>query len=237
MLATPGPFADLNGSGTIDSGETEADANRAALRIVSTGGLVSSASFNGNDCIASTPETEACMYLSGAMPVEMQPLQMGCTLPGGGSAASCMPVTISPQLMYGTSLSMTANAGISITTDTKVSVLRLREPSGGPITGYIIDDGGKPSMIVALDLYMDAPDMSILLSSHDLHSKPLSVTLKGPVTFLADGRIAIAAANTADVPITINISTPLGNGNVDLVIPANEMKLQLLSKPLRGGAP
>jgi hypothetical protein len=92
-------------------------------------------------------------------------------------------------------------------------------------------------MLVALDLYMDAPDMSIPLSSHDLHSKKLSLQLKGPVTFLADGRIAIAAKNVADAPIVVNISAPLGiSGGVEMILPAGGMKLQLLSRPLRGGA-
>src|SRR5262249_27605617 len=77
MLAETGPYSDINGSGTFDGTETEADDNRAALRITGTGGLVGSAHFNGNDCIPSTPETEACLYLTGAMPVEMQPVQMG----------------------------------------------------------------------------------------------------------------------------------------------------------------
>ena len=56
--------------------------------------------------------------------------------------------------------------------------MRLREPAGGPVTGYIIDDGGEPTMVVALDLYMDAPDLSLpLVDGHDLHSKPLSISL------------------------------------------------------------
>jgi hypothetical protein len=86
---------------------------------------------------------------------------------------------------------------------------------------------------------MDAPDMSLPLgTSHDLHSKAVSITLSGPVSNLADGRIAINASNTADVPVTITISPPLlGDGHVYLVIPAGEMHLQLVSPPLRGAPP
>ena len=36
--------------------------------------------------------------------------------------------------------------------------------------------------------------------SHDLKSKPLEVVLKGPVTFLPDGRMQVAVKNLADVP-------------------------------------
>ena len=237
MLAETGPFTDVNGSGTVDGVETTQDANRTALRIVNVGGLIDNANFNGNDCISSTPDIEPCIYLAGAMPVEMQPIQMSCALPDGSMAASCMPVTISAEVMYGTSVSLNATVSgvFTITNPTGTTVIRTREPSNGPITGYIIDDNGMPTMMVALDLYMDAPDLSITLSSHDLHSKPLSVSLEGPVTFLPDGRIAIAVANTADVPLTINISTDIvGDGNVDLLIPQGEMKLQLLSRALRG---
>ena len=85
---------------------------------------------------------------------------------------------------------------------------------------------------------MDAPDLSLPLSSHDLHSKPLSLSLEGPLTFLPDGRIAIALSNVADVPLEINIDAPLGiGGSVGLVLPRGEMKLQLLSPQLRGGTP
>ena len=42
--------------------------------------------------------------------------------------------------------------------------MRVREPAGGgPVTGYIYDEGGMPTMIVALDLYMDAPGASYRL--------------------------------------------------------------------------
>jgi hypothetical protein len=83
---------------------------------------------------------------------------------------------------------------------------------------------------------MDAPDMSIPLASHDLHSKPLSVTLAGPVKFLADGRIAIAAANTADVGVSVTVDAGLiGSGKVNMNIPRGEMHLQLVSAPIRGG--
>jgi hypothetical protein len=235
MVAGAEPFTDLNGNGQVDTGETPSTDNFAALKIVATGGIISAASFNDADCIPSTPEKEDCMYLTGAMPVEMQPVMMGCTLPDGTSAGACVPVVIAPEPMYATSMSMTATVVVGITTTTETSVMRVREPASGPVTGYIFDDAGTPKLMVKLDLYLDAPDMSVTLSTHDLHSKPLSLLLEGPLTFLPDGRISIAAANTADVPITINVSNSLlGAGHVDLVMPAGEMKLQLVSRSLRG---
>jgi hypothetical protein len=240
MNTVAAPFTDINGSGTVDAGEHSRDDNRVALQIAGTSGAVSSASFNTPDCLPATPEKEACMYLSGAMPVELLPLAHDCALPGGETAARCVPVVVSPQVMYATSVAMSATVLVSIPTDTGMSVLRIREPASGPVTGYLIDDAGTPTLVLALDLYLDAPDLSGLPigTSDDLHSKPLSVSLRGPMRFLPDGRIAIAVSNVADVPITVGINAPLGiSGSVKLVVPRGEMKLQLISPPLRGALP
>jgi hypothetical protein len=238
LFVTAAPFTDLNGSGIVDGQEVARSENQAALRIDGTSGAIGSASFNGADCVPSTQATENCQYLQGAMPTVMQSIQQNCMLPDGTTAAQCIPVVMSPQAMYGTSVSMKASVGISINTDTGTSIMRLREPGTGPIMGYIVDGGnGTPKLVTHLELYMDAPDMSILLSSHDLHSKPLSIDLAGPVTFLADGRIGIALSNVADVPVTINVSTPLGSGAVNLTVPQGEMALQLISPPVRGAIP
>jgi hypothetical protein len=239
VLTLGSPFTDQNGSGYVDGSETARDQNHAELRITGTGGAVSQAHFTGADCDPSTASVENCMYLSGAVPTAIGPLQMNCNVPGAGTA-DCLPVRLSPEAMLGTSVTMNATLASVFSTDndTGMSVMRLREPSGGPITGMIIDGGGSPTFVVALDLYDDAPDMSLTASSHDLHSKPLSVLLRGPVTILPDGRFSIALANAGDVSLTINI-TAIGfiTGSVDLLIPAGQMKLQLLSPPVRGGAP
>jgi len=243
LLSDAGPFSDINGDFQVNNVEIPRDDNRAALRITSTTSDIKSASFGGTDCVPGTPEKEACMYLTGAMAVELGEVTNECPLPFGGTASACVPVTVAPGVMYATSVNMTATinailVNISIDSDTGITVMRVREPSGGPITGYMIDGGGTPKMVVALDLYMDAPDLSLPLSSHDLHSKPISVQLEGPVTFLPDGRISIALSNVADVPVAINVSAPLGvGGAVNLLLPAGEMKLQLLSRPLRGAEP
>jgi hypothetical protein len=116
--------------------------------------------------------------------------------------------------------------------------MRIRERADGPLEGYIVDRGGVPTMVVALELYMDAPDMSLPLIQHDMKSKTLSVALEGPLTFGADGRIILALSNTRDVPISVGINAPLGlTGAVNLVVPAGEMKLELVSRPRRGRLP
>ncbi|MBC7978268.1 MAG: hypothetical protein H7138_25060 [Myxococcales bacterium] len=238
MVTEALPYTDINGSGGVDNGEKARDENRVALRITGTDGLVSSASFDTPDCLPDTPEKEACMYLSGAMPVELLPLAHNCALPGGGAVASCVPVVLSPQAMYATSLAMHATVLFSIGTSTRMSVMRIREPADGPITGFLIDDNGTPTLVLGLELYLDAPDMSLPLGTdHDLHSKPLSIRLRGPMRFLPDGRIAIAVANVDDVPINVKISPVVGSGTVKMIVPRGEMKIQLVSPPLRGGLP
>lgn len=237
MLAAASPTTDLNGSGFVDAGEEERDGNRAALRITGTTGDVGDAAFEGEDCLPGTPGVEACMYLAGAMPVELGEVTTDCPLPDGSTAPVCLPVTLSAEAMYATSVAMTASVGVSITTDTGTSVMRIREPTAGPVEGAIIDRDG-PTMVVALDLYMDAPDMSIPLSSHDLHSKPLTASLEGPVSFLPDGRIVIELSNTDPLPVEVSIDAPLGlAGSVQMVVPSGEMKLTLVSPPPRGSAP
>ncbi len=240
VFAQASPWTDVNGSGAVEPGEVLRDENRAALRITGTTGNVDSAEFVSPDCLPGTPEVEACMYLTGALPVALGEVTATCPLPGGATAPACVPITLSPQAMYATAVQMNAtvsSTGITINVDanTATSIMRIREPAAGPVTGYIIDGGGTPRMVVALDLYMDAPDMDLPLSSHDLHSKPLSVSLEGPVTFLPDGRIAIEASNTADLPVEVRIDAPLGiTGTVQMIVPQREMKLRLVSRPLRG---
>ena len=90
-------------------------------------------------------------------------------------------------------------------------------------------------MVLALTVYLDAHDMDVPALGHDLHSKPLSLIARGPLRFLPDGRITISVANVADVPITVNLGGALAS--VKLLASAGELKLQLVSPPLRGGLP
>jgi hypothetical protein len=237
MLATTAPYSDVNGNGIRDGSEPVRDENRAALRITGVADLIDAATFTSGDCLPDTPGVQACMYLSGAMPVQMGEVSTTCPLPDGTTAPSCVPVVLSPQAMYATSVGLDADALITISSDTGTTVMRVRDGTT-PVTGYIIERDGKPVMVTKLELYMDAPDLSIIATSHDLHSKPLTVVLEGPVTFLADGRISIALTNTAALPVAITITPNLifGPGTVRMEVPAREMKLQLISPALRGGS-
>jgi hypothetical protein len=175
------------------------------------------------------------------MPVELLAPAHDCVLPGGDLVATCVPVALSAQAMYGTSVPMKAtavsgNSTINIDTATAEFVMRIREPADGPPTGYLIDDGGVPTLVVALDLYLDAPDLLTGLLTNDMHSKPLHVILRGPMRFLPDGRIAIATTNTEDLPVTVGLSGGV-TGSIKLLIPRGAMTLQLVSPLLRGGQP
>ncbi len=246
LFAAAGPYTDINADGQVNGVEITRDENRAALRIIGTTGDVKGARFKGPDCVFGAG-TENCMYLLGAMPTELGEVTTTCPLPNGASAASCIPAFLSAGAMYATSVAMEADVQVpiigtvTVPADTLTSVMRIREPAGGgPVTGYIVDGGdGRPKMVVSLDLYLDAPDMSLSLgANHDLVSKPLTVSLEGPVSFLPDGRIVIGLSNVADVPVTVNITAPLGvGGAINMILPAGEMKLQLVSRPLRGSEP
>jgi hypothetical protein len=228
------PFTDINGSGTNDPSELKRLENHATMKIIGFDGF-SSAVFKTSECDMSTDNKTACMYMIGAMPVVMGAGTTTCPLPGGATAATCAPVTMSAQAMFGTNVTMTAGTIIGpIDTPTNIQSMRIRQGAGGQVTGYIVEDGpGKAKLVLALDLYMDAPDMSVPLSSHDLHSKQLTLNLEGPVTFTKDGRILIALSNTADLPITVAVSGAQ-SGHVMMSILKGEMKLQLVSTAPRG---
>jgi hypothetical protein len=241
MFGGTTPFTDINGSGYLDGAEQPVLTNAAPLRITGHTGDIDQAQLAGSDCVPSTPELENCIYVQGVMPTQLTSLQQNCTLPDGTVAPVCMPVVLAPEAMYGTSVTINATIATVFNTnaDTGTAILRLRQPAGGPLTAYIIDDGGTAAMVAKLDFYMDAPDLSLPLSTHDLHSKQLSATLKGPVQFLPDGRFSITAANVADVKLAVHIDALGGvlSGDIDLLVPAGLMKLQLASPPIRGALP
>ena len=249
------PFTDMNGNGFVDGSETARTENSAGVNVTSFGGIVTAASMVGDNNI----------YFNGALPVtvgEPEPLTIDGT-PWGMTIAgsSQIPVRVHPGVLYGTSITMASTARVTALiipinvpiedTNTGINILRLRETGGNPITGYIVEEEGQdqPQFIAQLDLYMDAPDMTIRpdsafldsLSSvdHDLVSKPLTAIVKGPITFMDDGRIVIEQANVDNINLTINVEatvplSPLQFGTINLQIPANAMQLRLIGNPLKG---
>ena len=229
------PIADINGNGFLDSGESIQTANSVNVSVTGWSGVVTSASMVGDSHI----------YLSGSMPVVLSPPEpltvdgtpWGMTIAG----TSQIPVTVNPGILYGTSITIhTVAAGIlPIDTPTNLNMLRLRESNGQPIVGYIVQEDGvaEPQFIAKMDLYMDAPDMTILsgVGTHDVHSKEVAgVLVKGPITFQPDGRILIQPVNVNDINLTVNISALGLPGSISLQIPAGQMQLTLSGNPLKG---
>lgn len=233
------PFTDLNGSGLIEGGEVRRHENRAAMRIVDSSGLGGVPDFDEPDCVEATPELENCIFVAAAMPVSMGATESNCTVGNDDDGNpiivdTCIPARIYPQVIYTTSMSMDLIFGISLSTQR--TVMRVREPADGPAYGYVFEDPqtGSPVLLASLDAYMDAPDMA-LSGSHDLHSKPLTIEIRGPIAFAEDGRMKISAANVRDIEVVMNLDIfGLGIGSMTLQIPAGEMKLQLMSGPSKG---
>jgi hypothetical protein len=92
--------------------------------------------------------------------------------------------------------------------------------------------------VVTTQLYVDAPDLQILggLGSHNLHSYPLTVALKGPVTFLPDGRLQVATTNLTDTALNVTTTITLitaQTGTLNMTVPKGEFHLTLVGEPIK----
>lgn len=244
LLSSTVPRTDVNGNGFPDHGEVPRDQNRVAVAITNTGGIIDDARFDQPDCLPDTARVEACSYLSAELPVSIGAARTSCTIGEDEQGAPitvdrCVPVRIYPQILYGTSLTMDADVvGLGAVDDLRTGrlIMRLREARDQPIIGYIIDDpDGTSRFLVDMELYLDAPDLSILggLASHDLRSKRVSMSLAGPVWFLEDGRIAITLTNTRAAAFRVRVSAAIG-GHIDMQIPAGALGLQLAGETAAG---
>jgi hypothetical protein len=247
LASSAAPVTDVNGNGLVDAGETVHETNRGVTKITGFSGSVTQARIPADgDCISSTPETEGCLYMNGVLPVSIVGVAEDCTVGVDSSGnpvvvPQCVAVDVAPQILYGTALRLEATIvdgnGDPNTTNKSTGqlVFRVREDLDAPSRGYIYSDPetGEPRFAAKLSLYLDAPDLIIIGAvQHDLHSKPLEVTATGPVSFTADGRIQIAAANANDVDMAVHISDPTDPhvaGTIAMKIPRGEMKLQLVS--------
>lgn len=231
------PFSDINGNGFLNTGEVGRIENSAEVTVTGTSGLVTDAVIEGDPRI----------YLNGSLPVTIglpEALQVnGEQWEMALNGHSQIPVHVHPGTLYGTSITIKPSALVTLpTVPTGLNILRLRETDDQPIMGYIVQEAGveQPQFISQFDLYMDAPDMSILAgaATHDLNSKLLSgVTVKGPITFMSDGRIVIELGNAKPVDLAVNIrvlDTSFLPGTINLRIPENAMQLRLLGEPLKG---
>lgn len=240
--------SDRNANGTIDAvGETAKPGNALAVDVASTGGIVTAASVTGPgpDCYPQMPGFQACLGIAADLPVTVLPKLDSCPIDATGAATTsggpCVPVRISAQGIRTTSLTIAATAtvlGVDINlsnVQTGMMHIRLLESGQGAI-GYILSGGdGKPVFVIATQTLMDAPDLSIIAGvvSHDVHSKPINLTLAGPVTFLSDGRMQVVLHNLGAVIIPVNISTAGFDGRINLRVPDSTLSLTLNTPALR----
>lgn len=115
----------------------------------------------------------------------------------------------------------------------------------GRVPGWIVaaaDPQTAPSFYTNLDLYMDAPQMQASVAilgittklSSNLHNYPLVMHLKGPLTFLPDGRLQISqiSQNKSNLNIVLG-GVPLGlSAKVNLAIPAGATNLNYVGAPI-----
>jgi hypothetical protein len=231
---------DLNGNGFVDPGERPSAGNSVAMEVAGVSGIVTRADLLGADCLPSRPGQQVCSYLSATLPSSVKGVLPNCPVDAQGQPSSaanpCVEVQVFPSAILGTSITMDTTALAIIRFDnvpTGMQIMRLSEMDG-PIYGYIMREAGidSPQFVIRQNIYFDAPNLSIPVASHDLKSKPLSMTLKGPVGFRPDGRMEVALRNVADVQLSVNISS-LGTGAVNLRIPAGEMRITLAGPLLR----
>ncbi len=242
---TAAPWTDRNGNGFIDANETPTTDNQLGVEVASTSGIVSAASLVGPDCFPARPGNQVCIGVSTELPVTVLPQVGSCPLTATGAPATgagpCVPVRISAQTVRVTSLTINATATIAgqdvdiRNVPTGLMHLRLLEPTAAGAVGYILDDGtGTPVFVIKVDTLMDAPDLSILAGvvSHDVASKRVSLTLAGPVTFTADGRMRVTLRNLGDVLIPVNLSAVF-DGRINLRVPSAALTLTLVTPPSR----
>jgi len=244
------PASDVNANfihdagefGPVDTGSGVPDAQRYvasnASRIITSGqsGLVTGS--NIGCAVGSTCPTQQFLYLSNALDSEVAEYD---------ASAGGVRVLIQPTQLIASSVNVYANTTFGNTvTATGPQVMRLRyavNPANGkrelPITGYIKDVGGVPTLSGTMDLYLDEPAMDPVLNgvsiNHDLRSFPLTVSVSGPVSFLPDGRMLATLSNDADVNFAVALS-PLSiypSGTINLRIPARTMKMEGVSAPIK----
>ena len=215
--------------------------NAAALKIAATHGCVDEREVQRRGLHrVDARAVENCQYLQGAMPTAMGDVadelhaarrhDRAVVHPGRDVAAG--------DVRHEHQMTRDAPASASRTRHRHRRSCACASPRRGPITGYIFDKGGTPTLQVALALYMDAPDMSDHAVDHDLHSQAA----------------AAHPRRSGDVPRgrphrdrprehrrrpghDQHLERSLGSGAVDLVVPKGQMKLQLISPPVRGAMP
>ena len=238
------PFTDTNGNGFFDAGEFEAIGNGARLVLEDTGGVITNAAFSNPDRDKLFISGALPVGFKPAVPIDLAVDDLGFTPDGPGRWCSppemdangesvCIdtegdfmtPVEVGPQIVLGTSLSLDATALVLPINglETGGTLLRIRPRESGPIIGYVFNEVGEdaPQFLLKLEAYLDAPDLQILggLAASNLRSTEIASFIKGPITFLNDGRITLDSTNITTIrqSLLLSIAEPGTAGPLDPV--------------------
>jgi len=205
-----------------------------STKILSTGqgGVVTASNTgcpSGNDC-----PKKKYVWLTSGLHVEVVGAD---TFPGTGEQA--VRVRVHPNVIYTSNLDVYISVlgGPAMNTPSGPQIMRVRyqKDSNGklkPLTGWILHTDSGPQFRITVPVYLDAPSLTPPLGlPHNLHSYPATLKLKGPVSFMDDGRMQVQLHNTEAVPINISIGG--GTATVDLQIPANGIFLNYMSLPIK----
>jgi hypothetical protein len=234
--------ADTNANGYVDGGEVTNDRNRQMNEIVGLDGLLlSSVTIDDADCAPSRAGKQSCSYTSSALPSIIRGVVEHCPVDPQGNASTmpypCIEVQTLPGIVLQSSTSMTTRSLLGTqSSPSGQQIIRVRE-MGRPILGYIFNEPGQadPQYLLVEDTYVDAPDMVLQTGvTHDLHSKPLHTTLKGPLTYRADGKTQVALRSLADSLLNLTITGPFSvTSTIHLRTPAGETRITLAELPKR----
>lgn len=226
------PTSDANRNYTLDGTETVITENAAKLWVGGTTGLVSEARLG---CQTGACAQAESIYVSGQLPTDIGEYDV---------INNRIPVTIYPQALMTTSITMYAKTFLGwLENPTGPQVMRVRaDYEGGkstPNTGYIVwdEEHGQAYFESTMNVYLDAPGLAPKIIGIELptnmHSLPLTLKLKGPVSFLADGRMEINLSNTEMVDIDVLIESFLGDSDVFLKIPKGALSINLVSNIIK----
>lgn len=145
----------------------------------------------------------------GNIPVDILPSILATTSSSVWAKINTDFIDLFPEFV----LDVDLNQNEEIPTGPMLMRIRYEEDSEGnwyAPKGLITDEAGKLTFETTLDVYLDAPYLSPIIGpanlSHNLRSYPINdLKLRGPITFLEDGRMQIALANVEPVPIQVDV--------------------------------
>jgi len=210
--------------------------------------------FTGNLITGYTPRScpeRKFVYLTGALNVEL----LGPVIyPPTGETA--VQVNVLPTLLMTSSLDFYAIATLvgEQFSPTGPMIMRVRYGCDDPldatcadgndtsdlrdrnqaVTGYVLDTPEGPVFEVSFELYLDAPQLDPLnlgfgASIHNQHSFPLSLTLRGPINFLDDGRMEVEQTNDTAIDLAVEVA----GDTINVVIPAGGVNLNYTTAPAK----